>query len=110
MRARLILNEVGIGLVGLDIDAKAALVEAAFWAALPYQPSDYAGVSTRLVRTDKADPATNEEATAVWRLSLKDPDERVDRVRHATFVGDDLLGAQGDLDRALARQCQGFVE
>jgi hypothetical protein len=29
-----------------------------------------------VVRTDKADPATNEEAVAVWRLTLKDPDER----------------------------------
>lgn len=69
-------NEVGIGLVGLDIEAKAALVEAAFWAAMPFTPADYASVSTRLVRTDKPDPATNEEATAIWRLSLKDPDER----------------------------------
>ena len=29
-----------------------------------------------MVRTDKTDPATNEEAVAVWRLTLKDPDER----------------------------------
>ncbi len=69
-------NEVGVALVGLDIEAKAALVEAAFWEALPYSPEDYASVSTRLVRTDKPDPATNEEAMAEWRLSLKDPDER----------------------------------
>ena len=27
-------------------------------------------------RTDKPDPQTNEEATAVWRISLKDSDER----------------------------------
>ena len=69
-------NEVGVALVGLDIEEKAALVEAAFWEALPYSPEDYAAVSTRLVRTDKADPETNEEAMAQWRLSLKDPDER----------------------------------
>jgi hypothetical protein len=69
-------NEVGVGLVGLDIEEKAALVEAAFWAALPYSPEDYASVSTCLVRTDKPDPETNEEAMAQWRLSLKDPDER----------------------------------
>jgi hypothetical protein len=31
---------------------------------------------TRVVRTDKPDPATNEEATALWRISVKDPDER----------------------------------
>ncbi len=69
-------NEVGVALVGLDIEEKAALVEAAFWEALPYSPEDYASVSTRLVRTDKTDPETNEEAMAQWRLSLKDPDER----------------------------------
>jgi len=28
------------------------------------------------VRTDKPDPATNEEAVALWRITLKDPDER----------------------------------
>jgi hypothetical protein len=69
-------NDIGIALTGLDIEAKAQLVEDAFWEACPYKPSDFAGVTTRLVRTDKADPATNEEAVAVWRLTLKDPDER----------------------------------
>ena len=28
------------------------------------------------MRTDKPDPGSNEEATAVWRLTVKDPDER----------------------------------
>ena len=45
-------NEVTMVLTGLDIEEKAALVEAAFWEALPYSPDDYASVSTRLVRTD----------------------------------------------------------
>lgn len=76
-------NEVGIGLTGLDIEEKAALVEAAFWEACPFGPEDYADVRTRLVRTDKADPVTNEEAVAVWRLSLKDPDEH--KVGRAVF-------------------------
>jgi len=69
-------NEVGIALTGLDVEAKAALVEEAFWAACPSKPEDFASVTTRLVRTDKDDPATNEEAVAVWRLTVKDPDER----------------------------------
>ena len=69
-------NDIGIALVGLDIDAKARLVEDAFWAACPYAPSDFASVTTRVVRTDKDDPASNEEAVAQWRLTLKDPDER----------------------------------
>lgn len=68
-------NDLGIALTGLDIEAKAELVEEAFWEACPYGPDDFASVTTRIVRTDKADPATNEEAVAVWRLVLKDPDE-----------------------------------
>jgi hypothetical protein len=32
-------------------------------------------VTTKLIRTDKTDPATNEEAVALWRLTLKDRDE-----------------------------------
>jgi hypothetical protein len=55
---------------------KAALVERAFWANLPYSPDDYETVVTRLVHTDKDDPATNEEATSQWRLTVKDRDER----------------------------------
>jgi hypothetical protein len=69
-------NDIGVALTGLDIEAKAHLVEDAFWEACPYKPSDFASVTTRVVRTDKADPASNEEAVAVWRLTLKDPDER----------------------------------
>jgi hypothetical protein len=68
-------NDIGIALTGLDIEAKAQLVEAAFWEACPHAPSDFADVTTRVVRTEKADPASNEEAVAVWRLTLKDPDE-----------------------------------
>ncbi len=69
-------QDMAIALTGLDIEAKAELVEAGFWAACPYQPADFASVTTRLVRTDKPDPGSNEEATASWRLSIKDPDER----------------------------------
>jgi len=43
---------------------------------VPVRADDYQSVTTRLVRTDKPDPASNEEATAVWRITLKDPDER----------------------------------
>jgi hypothetical protein len=69
-------NDMGIALTGLDIEAKAKLVEDAFWVACPYKPEDFASVTTRVVRTDKEDPATNEEAVALWRITVKDPDER----------------------------------
>jgi hypothetical protein len=77
------MNEVGgfrtdmaIALTGLDIEAKARLIEEAFWVACPYRPDDFASVTTRVVRTDKPDPASNEEAVALWRITLKDSDER----------------------------------
>ncbi|MYA84609.1 MAG: DUF1446 domain-containing protein [Acidimicrobiaceae bacterium] len=68
-------SEINVALTGLDIDAKAALVHDAFWRACPHDPGDYAKVTERLVRTDKTDPGTNEEAVAVWRLIVFDHDE-----------------------------------
>ena len=77
------MNEIGgfrqdltLAITGLDVEAKAAAFESAFWAGCPVDRDDIAGVSTRLVRTDRDDPASNEEATAQWRLTVKDPDER----------------------------------
>ncbi len=68
-------NDMNVCLTGLDIEAKAELVEKAFWEACPYSPEDFEQVTTRVVRTDKPDPASNEEAVAFWRISVKDPDE-----------------------------------
>ncbi|MEM9174527.1 MAG: acyclic terpene utilization AtuA family protein [Myxococcota bacterium] len=68
-------NDMRVALPGLDADAKAEVVEAAFWRACPHTPSDYEQVTTRVLRTDKADPASNEEALAVWHIAVKDPDE-----------------------------------
>ncbi|MSO87522.1 MAG: DUF1446 domain-containing protein [Acidimicrobiia bacterium] len=68
-------NDLAVAITGLDIETKAHLVEEGFWAACPYGPNDFASVTTQLVRTDKPDPATNEEAVALWRLCVKDPDE-----------------------------------
>lgn len=69
-------NSFTVALTGLDIDAKAAFVRAAFWDACPYGPDDFGSISDEVIRTDKADPATQEEATAIWRVTVKDPDER----------------------------------
>ena len=69
-------NEIKTCLTGLDIEAKAKLVEDAFWVACPVPREDFAFVETTLVRSDHPDPATNEEAVAVLTLSVKDPDER----------------------------------
>ena len=69
-------TDLNVALTGLDIEAKAELVEAAFWAACTVAPDEIESVTSRLVRTDKEDPATNEEAVALWRITLKDHDER----------------------------------
>ncbi|MGB7104693.1 MAG: acyclic terpene utilization AtuA family protein, partial [Acidimicrobiales bacterium] len=77
------MNEIGgyrkdlsVALTGLDVEEKARLVEEAFWCACPFQPEDFDSVTAKLIRTDKADSTTNEEAVATWRLTLKDHDER----------------------------------
>jgi hypothetical protein len=69
-------NDMSVCLTGLDIEAKAALVEESFWRACPFGPEDFAQVTTRLIRTDRPDPPTNEQAVAILRISAKDPDER----------------------------------
>jgi hypothetical protein len=69
-------NDLSVCLTGLDIEAKAALIEEAFWKACPFRPEDFAQVTTRLIRTDKPDPETNEQAVAILRISAKDPDEK----------------------------------
>ncbi len=68
-------NTVEIALTGLDVEDKAALAQAAFWDACPWAPEDFAVVDSRVIRTDRPDPASNEQATAVWRLTVMDPDE-----------------------------------
>ncbi len=69
-------QDLHIALTGLDIEAKAQLVEAAFWDACPYGPDDFERVTSRLSRTEKIDPVSNDEAVALWHLTLRDHDER----------------------------------
>lgn len=70
-------QDVSLAMVGLDIEEKAALVEEAFWLACPSEPDEFDEVSITLDRTDKADPASNPEAVAVWRMTLKASDQNL---------------------------------
>lgn len=89
-------NSFTVALTGLDIDAKAAFAEAAFWDACPYGPDDFASIESRVVPTNKPDPATQEEATAIWKLTVKDPDERkVGRAFADAMVHTALAGIPG---------------
>ena len=63
-------------LTGLDIEAKADLLERGLWSQIPGGRAAFAETDVQLVRTDKEDPATNEEAAAELRITVKDPDER----------------------------------
>ena len=66
-------NSFTVALTGLDIDEKAAFAEAAFWDACPYGPDDFGFIENKVIHTNKPDPATQEEATAIWRVTVKDP-------------------------------------
>jgi hypothetical protein len=77
------MNEMGgyrnaftVALTGLDIEAKAEFAAATFWDACAFGPDDFDAIDSRVIRTDKPDPATQEEATAIWRVTVKDADER----------------------------------
>jgi hypothetical protein len=72
-------NTMTFVLTGLDIEAKADLTLAALAAKLG-GPERFADYDTRLIRTDKPDAATNAEAAAQLRITVKDGDaERVGR-------------------------------
>ncbi len=63
-------------LTGLDIEAKAALLERQLWRSFPGGKDFFEQARVQLIRTDKADPHTNEEATALLKITVKDRDER----------------------------------
>ena len=86
-------NSFTVALTGLDIDAKADFARATFWDACPYGPDDFAFIESKVIHTNKPDPATQEEATAIWRVTVKDPDERkvgrafADAMVHTVLAG-----------------------
>lgn len=68
-------NEVVFVLTGLDIEAKAALVREQLDAALDAAASRPADVRWELSRTDRPDAPTEETASALLRLVVRDPDQ-----------------------------------
>ncbi len=66
---------LGFYLAGLDVDAKAELAERSLWASIPGGRDAFESVEVQLVRSGHDDPATNEEAFALLRISIKDADE-----------------------------------
>jgi hypothetical protein len=67
-------NRMEFVLTGLDVEAKAELALAGLRDALPTEP---AVLTTDLVRLDREDASTNEQAAALLRVTVKDPDPTV---------------------------------
>ncbi|MGW2620960.1 acyclic terpene utilization AtuA family protein, partial [Streptomyces sp. NPDC001500] len=80
-------NEVVFVLTGLDIEAKAALVQEQMADA--FAKSRPAGIRWELVRTDRPDADTEETASALLRLVVRDPEQ--------ALVGRALSGAAIEL-------------
>ncbi|MFD4986554.1 acyclic terpene utilization AtuA family protein [Streptomyces sp. NPDC058374] len=87
-------NEVVFVLTGLDIEAKAALVQAQLADALGAAGPQEA--RWELARTDHADAATEETASALLRLVVRDPEpEKVGRAVSGAAVELALAGYPG---------------
>ncbi|MGB8652379.1 MAG: acyclic terpene utilization AtuA family protein [Mycobacteriales bacterium] len=67
-------NKMEFVLTGLDVEDKAELALAGLQDALPVRP---AVLKSRLVRLDQPDAPTNEQAAALLRVTVKDPDPAV---------------------------------
>ncbi|MER7708781.1 acyclic terpene utilization AtuA family protein [Kitasatospora sp. NPDC097605] len=88
-------NEVVFVLTGLDIEEKAALVRRQFEDALAADRRP-AGLRWTLARTDHADAATEEAASALLRLTARDRDpDRVGRELGRVAVELGLAGYPG---------------
>lgn len=66
-------NSMTFVLTGLDIPAKAKLVEETFWPLVGGREA-FAETAVSLVRSDREDPESNEAAFAHLRITVKDPD------------------------------------
>ncbi len=66
-------NSMTFVLTGLDIEAKAELAERTLWQSLG-GTGTFADHDVRLIRTDRPDAATNEQASAQLRVTVKSSD------------------------------------
>ncbi len=73
-------NSMTVILTGLDIQNKAEILEDALFDAAGGR-DQYQTCDVSLIRSDKQDPETNEEAFAYLRITVMDPDQKkVDRI------------------------------
>lgn len=78
-------NQATFVLTGLDIDEKAALVERTLRGMLPVERFD--AFEIELAHTDKSDAATNQEASALLKVTVKSQDAKlVDRAFSGAII------------------------
>lgn len=68
-------NSMTVILTGLDIEKKACILEETLFDTLGGR-EQFEQVNVQLIRSDKPDPATNEEAFAYLRITVIDPDQK----------------------------------
>jgi hypothetical protein len=68
-------NAMTFVLTGLDVEAKAELAQRAVWELIPGGADAFDEVDVRLLRADRPDPATEEEAAALLRVAVASRDE-----------------------------------
>jgi len=68
-------NSFTVLLAGLDIEKKAAIVKNTLFKSLGGREA-FEKAEVQLIRSDKDNPASNEEAFAYLRLSVQDPDPK----------------------------------
>ncbi|HLS77938.1 MAG TPA: acyclic terpene utilization AtuA family protein [Nocardia sp.] len=86
-------NEMEFVLTGLDIEAKAELARRQLESWLPARPAE---LDWTLVRLDRPDAETEEQASALLRCVVRDPDpKKVGRAFSATVVELALAGYPG---------------
>lgn len=78
-------NGMTLLLAGLDIDKKAKIVEETLFACLGGKDALQV-VEVELIRSDKKNPSSNEEAYAYLRLSVMDPDPKKVALFSTKFV------------------------
>ena len=80
-------NTMTFVITGLDVEAKAAIAERTLWSLIPGGRAAFDEVEVRLVRNDRDDPATNDEAQALLKITVKDSDKaRVGRAFSNTVI------------------------
>jgi len=68
-------NSMTFVIAGLDIEKKARLAEDTLWGLIGGR-EQFAAADAQLIRSDRPDPVTNDDAFAYLRITVKDPDQR----------------------------------